>query len=164
MGLSRDIGLLLFDPRGRMSRQDLLAAATVMMFLDLLLASLAAGLALYAIKAIAYWIGGAGIIKRLHDTGRTGWWFLGGAVALCIWSALIGIGMVFILGLEPLQAGAPGYVVMLGLVMLPALGATLWLHLAEGEPGMNRFGPEPAGLSRFLAGHGESREGAASRR
>jgi uncharacterized membrane protein YhaH (DUF805 family) len=146
MSLAKEMGGLLLDPRGRMSRQDLLLAATLMLTLDMLLAEMTTGAALYALKGAAYWIGGVGIIKRLHDTGRSGWWFAGGIAALCIWAAIIGLAVGFTVGLQAMHPGALGYIVMLSALMLPALGATLWLHFAEGEPGMNRFGPEPAGI------------------
>lgn len=164
MGMAKELGGFLLDPRGRMSRQDLLVAATLMLMLDLLLASLAGGFALYAVKALAYWIGIVGVIKRLHDVGQSGWWVLGGAAAICIWSAVIGIGMVALLGLGSLHPGETGYIVTLGLLMLPPLGMTLWLHLAEGETGMNRFGPEPEGVSKWFARAGMADDGAASRR
>jgi uncharacterized membrane protein YhaH (DUF805 family) len=164
MGLAKAVLDLLVDPRGRVSRQDLLVAATLMLAIDLLVATLLTGIPLYAGKALAYWIGGVGIMKRLQDTGRSGWWMLGGAVAFFIWAAVIGVAMVFVLGLEPLHPGAPGYIVMLGLLMLPALGVTLWLHLAEGDAGMNRYGPEPVGLLKRFAPTADAGEGAASRR
>jgi uncharacterized membrane protein YhaH (DUF805 family) len=142
----RDVARLLFDPRGRMSRQDLLVAATVMILIDVAMAGFASGYALYALKAVAYWIGGVGIIKRLHDIGRSGWWFLGGAAGMCIWAALLGIAIGFVVGLDGLQPGTPTYIGLLAALMLPAMGVTLWLHLAAGETGMNRFGAEPSGI------------------
>ncbi|MGL4242892.1 MAG: DUF805 domain-containing protein [Beijerinckiaceae bacterium] len=152
MNHGRALGALLFDPRGRMSRQDLLVAATIMLALDFGIAGAVDGPALYAIKALAYWIGGVGIVKRLHDTGNTGWWLLWGACALCMWSVILGIGIGFTIGLESLQAGGIGYIALLAALMLPALGATLWLHLALGQPGMNRYGPEPSGILDRFAG------------
>jgi uncharacterized membrane protein YhaH (DUF805 family) len=146
MGLPRTLGELLFDPRGRMSRQDLLVAAAVMLAIDLGLASLTEGALLYALKAIAYWIGGVGIVKRLHDTGRTGWWFLWGMSGLCIWSAVLGITIALTIGFESLAPGSVGYVILVAALMVPALAATLWLHFAVGELENNRFGPAPAGL------------------
>jgi uncharacterized membrane protein YhaH (DUF805 family) len=163
MSLAKEMGGLLLDPRGRMSRQDLLVAATLMLTLDMLLAALTTGLALYALKAAAYWIGSVGIIKRLHDTGRSGWWFAGGLAALCIWAAVVGLSVGFTVGVEAMHPGAPGYIVMLSALMLPALGATLWLHFTEGERGMNRFGAEPAGIMAQIAPKPDG-EGAASGR
>jgi uncharacterized membrane protein YhaH (DUF805 family) len=149
--LGKGLFALLFDPRGRASRQDLLVAATIMLALDMGLGSLSDGWMLYVLKAVAYWIGGVGIVKRLHDIGHSGWWFLTGAAALCMWSALVGVAVVFGIGFETLQPGRPGYIVLLAALMVPAMGATLWLHLAEGEEGMNRFGPAPSGVLALLA-------------
>jgi uncharacterized membrane protein YhaH (DUF805 family) len=129
-----------------MSRQDLLAAATLMLLIDVAIAGLASGAALYAVKAVAYWIGGVGIVKRLHDIGRSGWWLPAGAGAMCVWAAVLGLFMGFVVGMDGLQPGAPTYIALLAALMLPAMGITLWLHLAKGEVGANRFGPEPAGL------------------
>lgn len=49
-------------------------------------------------------------IRRLHDTGRSGWWLLIGLVPI--------IGQIFL----------------------------LVLFLLDGEPGENRFGPNPKGV------------------
>ncbi len=162
MSLGRQLGKLLFDPRGRASRQDLLVAAGVMLAVDMLMAANATGVALYALKILAYWIGCVGIVKRLHDVGRSGWWLAGGAAALCIWAAVLGLGLGFTFGLEQLRPGNIAYIVMLALLILPALGVTLWLHLAEGEKGMNRFGAEPDGILGQFGG--SPAEGAATRR
>jgi uncharacterized membrane protein YhaH (DUF805 family) len=162
MSLGKQLAELLFDPRGRASRQDLLVAAGAMLAVDLLLAAAVDGVPLYALKALAYWVGCVGVVKRLHDVGRSGWWLAGGAAALCMWAAVLGLGLGVIVGLEQLQPGNLAYIVMLALLLLPALGMTLWLHLAEGEKGMNRFGAEPAGIVGQFGGGAE--EGAASRR
>jgi uncharacterized membrane protein YhaH (DUF805 family) len=146
MGFGKRLGSLLADPRGRMSRQDLLVAATFMTVLDFGLGSLAEGPALYAIKVVAYWIVAVGVVKRLHDIGHSGWWLAGGLSIICMWSAVIGLSVGLIVGVEALQPGSPIYVGMLAVLLLPALGMTLWLHLAPGEPGMNRHGPEPEGI------------------
>jgi uncharacterized membrane protein YhaH (DUF805 family) len=146
MGFGKRFASLLADPRGRASRQDMLAAAAVMTALDFGLGSLAEGPALYAVKAAAYWIVAVGVIKRLHDIGHSGWWLAGGLSAMCMWSAVVGLTVGLAAGIEALQPGSLIYVGMLAVLLLPALGMTLWLHLAPGQPGVNRHGPEPEGV------------------
>jgi uncharacterized membrane protein YhaH (DUF805 family) len=163
MKTAKAIAGLLLDPRGRMSRQDLLAASVIMVAVDMLLSAVTGGIAVFVVKGVAYWIGGVGVHKRLHDIGRSGWWLAGGLALLCMWSALIGLGIGFTLGLESIQPGNPGYIAILAAILMPSLGAALWLHLAEGEKGMNRFGAESSGILAELAPAPQG-EGAASGR
>jgi uncharacterized membrane protein YhaH (DUF805 family) len=116
------------------------------------LASLSDGQAMYAVKALAWWIGSVGVVKRLHDTGRTGWWLLWGACAMCVWAAALGLAIAFVVGFEALQPDGLGYLALLAALMIPALGATLWLHFAPGEPAMNRYGAIPAGIVSHFGG------------
>jgi uncharacterized membrane protein YhaH (DUF805 family) len=153
---------LLFDPRGRVSRQDLLAAATVMLALDIGLAGAMDGSAVYAVKGLAYWIGCVGVIKRLHDVGKTGWWLLWGAGLMCIWSAILGFGIVLTGGFETLQPASVGYIALLASLMIPALGMTLWLHLAPGEPARNRYGAPSESLWAPASGPAGERSPAAA--
>jgi uncharacterized membrane protein YhaH (DUF805 family) len=148
MSFATRLGTLLFDPRGRVTRQDLLVAAIIMVLADLAAGSLAGdGHIGLVCKSVVLWMGCAAVIKRLHDVGRSGWWVLGGMAAICIWTAVIGLGAMFTLRLDTLDAGSTGYIILFSVLMLPALGITLWLHLAEGDAFMNRFGPVPAGLA-----------------
>jgi uncharacterized membrane protein YhaH (DUF805 family) len=156
---------MLFDPRGRMGRAHLLAAAAVMLAIEIGLVAVtqsdgALPLQFWPLKALAFWIGGAAIIKRLHDVGLSGWWFLGGVAGFCMWAAVLGVGVVITGGFESLMPGGLGYLMVLAALMVPALGVTLWLHFAEGEPGMNRFGAPPAaapGAARAVEGAASSR-------
>ncbi len=169
MAFGKALLALLFDPRGRISRQDMLVAATLMLVLDLGLSLMTTGYAAYIAKTIAYWIGGAAIIKRLHDVGLSGWWFAGGLAGFCMWSALLGVAIALTIGFESLQPGGIGYIALLAALVVPALGLTLWLHLAAGEAGMNRFGAPPAGILAQLdaarpSGGGAAGNGATSGR
>jgi uncharacterized membrane protein YhaH (DUF805 family) len=160
-----DILSMLFDPRGRMGRAQLLAAATVMLAAEVGLLAVTSPdgslpLHFWPVKALALWIGGVAIVKRLHDVGLSGWWFLGGMAGFCMWAAVLGVGVVITGGFESLQPGGLGYLMVLAALMVPALGVTLWLHLAAGEPGMNRFGSEPSAV----LGGAPAAEGAASGR
>jgi uncharacterized membrane protein YhaH (DUF805 family) len=140
---------LLLDPRGRMGRTDLLVSATAVLAIEGALALLGPAEAVgswpvLAAKACSLWIGVAALIKRLHDVGRSGWWALAAAAALCIWTAVLAFGLVIVLGADAFVPGSFGQTAMLALLLLPALGFTLWLHLAPGDPSTNRFGAPSA--------------------
>lgn len=141
--------ILLFDPRGRMSRTDLLVSAVTVLAIEGALALLQPGETMaawpvIAAKACSLWIGVAALIKRLHDIGRSGWWALAAAGALCIWTAVLAFGLVLVFGADTFVPGSFGQTLMLALLLLPAIGFTLWLHLAPGDPATNRFGAPAA--------------------
>ncbi|MFM9975060.1 MAG: DUF805 domain-containing protein [Beijerinckiaceae bacterium] len=139
----------LFDPRGRADRSDLLIAAGILIVLEvlmLLLQNAPGGFGsapVYALQGLMLFIGTVVTIRRLHDLGRSGWWILGGIAGFCIWTAIIAVSGLFVSGRELLSPGSNSIMVFGGLLMLPALGVTLWLHLADGEPFKNRFGYPP---------------------
>jgi uncharacterized membrane protein YhaH (DUF805 family) len=142
---------LLFDPRGRTNRQNLLVTAIVIVIIEsfLMMGPLPSTEAWVspasAIKGIVIWICCVSIIKRLHDLDLSGWWLVGGLGFACMWTAVVAIISLVTVGASVFQQGHPGSVIILSLVMLPVLGATLWLHLAPGTTVANRFGgPERA--------------------
>jgi uncharacterized membrane protein YhaH (DUF805 family) len=155
---------LLVDPRGRIGRFGLLVSASLMLAVEAMLIimtpDLASGLPpyLWPLKALELWVGAAALIKRLHDVGRSGWWVLGGMAGICIWSAVVALVFVFVIGAEAFQPGSTGYAMLLGILMLPALGATLWLHLAPGDPFTNQYGA-PASEPFRGAGKAQSQPG-----
>ena len=95
-------------------------------------------------------------VKRLHDMGKPGWlvaipWgvtVVGCAIAFGIMGASVfGNAAVFDSG-DPaavlaLMGPAIGLFALIGLV---GLGFLLWIGLSDGQPGDNRFGPNPKGL------------------
>jgi uncharacterized membrane protein YhaH (DUF805 family) len=133
----------LLDPRGRFSRSDMLSIAIGMVIFEVIAAQFPANSEILVkfLYAMVIWIGIAATMKRLHDTGHSGWWLLGGAAFLCMWTAVIAIGGLFILGREVLSPGSSGHFMTLGLVMLPAIAMTLWLHVAKGVAYKNQYGP-----------------------
>ncbi|MCC5992388.1 MAG: DUF805 domain-containing protein [Rhodobacteraceae bacterium] len=73
--------------------------------------------------------------RRLHDTGRSGWWIGGFWLAVMVTGVLIGIGAV---------SGSAGTMGMLG--ALSGLGVLVYFIVmlvflcSKGDPGPNRFG------------------------
>ncbi len=150
--------ILLLDPRGRIGRVGLLAAAFLMLGIEALLLVVipeqSDGLPVYLwpTKALALWIGTICLIKRLHDVGRSAWWVLAGMAGLCIWCAVLAVVIGLLFGAAVFMPGSIGYIVLLGLVMLPAIGVTFWLHLEPGDPFPNRFGQPPLRASEAKQG------------
>ncbi len=147
---------MLFDPRGRADRVDMLIAAGIVVVVEagLALSGLEDNLFAWLAKGCALWIGIAVSAKRLHDLGYSAWWLAAGAAGLCMWSAFLAFGFLIFLGPAELEQGSFGLAALFGLIMLPAVGIGLWLHLAEGETLANRFGPAaaPAATDEAMAG------------
>jgi uncharacterized membrane protein YhaH (DUF805 family) len=127
---------------GRADRQDLLAASLILGAAEVAKLVLPLPrLFAWALTAFVLWAGSAAMVKRLHDTGRSGWWLPGG-LAFCLgWMVVAVIGCFAAFGLDALRPGNALYPVSLGLAFLPMLGAMLWLHAQPGDPVPNRFGP-----------------------
>jgi uncharacterized membrane protein YhaH (DUF805 family) len=139
---------LLLDPRGRTSRTGLFASASLMLGIEafLLMALPEQGdipVYLWPMKTFSLWVGVIGLIKRLHDVGRSAWWIFAGMAGLCIWCAIVAAVIGMMAGTAAFVPGSSWYTAMLGLVMLPAIGVTFWLHLEPGDPFPNRFGQPP---------------------
>jgi uncharacterized membrane protein YhaH (DUF805 family) len=140
---------VLLDPRGRTDRAGLLASASLMLGIEAFFVVALpehGGIPVYLwpLKALALWVGTIGLIKRLHDVGRRAWWILAGMAGLCIWCAIVAVVIGMMFGTAAFVPGSSGYTVLLGLVLLPAIGVTFWLHLEPGDPFPNRFGQPPA--------------------
>ena len=75
-------------------------------------------------------------IRRLHDTGRSGWWFL---VAVACLPGGIAVGAVLGPVLGQLGSILAGVVIALGF-LLP-----IWWFVLPSQPGRNRYGPDPHG-------------------
>jgi uncharacterized membrane protein YhaH (DUF805 family) len=142
--------LQLADPRGRSDRIEFIWAAAM-----LLAAQLAFALGLWITNAsfvgwrggianlVFGWLAIAAISRRLHDLGRSGWWMLCGVLAWVVGAIAAAFAVALSAGPHALQTGTTGFWAIFAALMMPPLGFVLWLHLAEGKPAANRYGPVP---------------------
>lgn len=92
-------------------------------------------------------------VKRLHDMGHTGWLaaipYVVGIVGTIV--AFIMIGASAFMNAAALENEDPAAIIALigpafglfGLMFLVGLAFLLWIGLTDGQPGDNRFGPNP---------------------
>lgn len=161
----------LFDPNGRVSRRGIwlglflpqVGAGFVAGFVDGVMAAealqegqvAAPGLLTALVSLFFLWPNIAVPVKRFHDRGMSGWWVLwfmllvvGGCVAALV-------GMASAAGSEAFDAAAMGVKTTVApeFGVLPALGLLVVcgsaivqfviLYFLPGEPGSNKFGPDP---------------------
>ena len=149
----------LFDPRGRCDRKGLLILAGIILVLEAVFGLVSIGLglsldgpAMIAFKVVFVWTAVAAACKRLHDLGRSGWWLLGGFIALVLWTFAVATAVLLLAGPEELAHNAVLYAVVMASSMVPAFVALLWLHCAKGHVTENKYGspPDELGFSRGL--------------
>lgn len=78
-------------------------------------------------------------IRRFHDIGRSGWWFL----LLWIAGPMLGMVAFYLIGIVVMPESEKG--IMLGMwvvAMLPFV-YQLWLSAKPGDRGDNEYGPDP---------------------
>lgn len=87
-------------------------------------------------------------VRRLHDTGRSGWWFF--RFVLFHFLAMILAFVIAIAILEAISAGRiTGIFLGLGIFFLTGIAFQIWLLLLMTEdthPGENKYGPNPKGI------------------
>jgi len=94
-------------------------------------------------------------VKRLHDMGKSGWlvavpWVLN--LIVCIGGVAL-MGLSVFANLSGLENEDPVAIMavlgpalgLFGLLFLISLGFLLWIGLSDGQPGDNRYGPNPKG-------------------
>lgn len=92
--------------------------------------------------------------RRLHDTGRPGWYLLVPAALTVITSVLIGSAAQVIVGMgmgmgsmSPMAQGGmamgAGIVILLSLIQLIAGIIIIWWMTRPSQRGTNAYGPEP---------------------
>ena len=87
-------------------------------------------------------------VRRLHDTGRSGWWALLWLLApIPVWT-LAAVSFLDVLGMS-LGGGDPSllsYYILLGLALAATTGTVVWAVKwlsRPGDDGPNRFGADP---------------------
>lgn len=82
------------------------------------------------------------IVRRLHDTNRSGWWI--GAPMLLALPA----GVVMAMLVTTMRSDTDGILAMFGLFVIAALIYAIILFIfsvLDGTPGPNKYGPDPKG-------------------
>ena len=150
---------LFLTYEGRIDQKDYWLGALILFVIGLLASALHILAPLIWLALIYPWI--CVIAKRLHDFGKSGWLILLPIVIACLAltaGAVLGVfGAIaaFVTGSGWDHPGAWG-------VFLGALGAAfsfflvaglaklvflIWVGLARGDPGPNRYGPPPTSLT-----------------
>jgi len=95
---------------------------------------------LYFLVVLALFIPSlAVLVRRLHDTDRSGWWVLAPIAPYLL--VFAGAGMM---AASPENAAAGGILSLIGGLGTLALGITLFVFtVLDGTRGPNRFGPDP---------------------
>jgi uncharacterized membrane protein YhaH (DUF805 family) len=88
-------------------------------------------------------------VRRLHDTGRSGWWILlpiGAACLMLVFGGAAMIGGAAAGGAAGMIAGA-GLMMLFGLLAIIADIVLIVFCALPGTPGDNRYGPNPYGAA-----------------
>ncbi len=128
----------LFNPAGRIGRKTFLISAVGFIALGIVCTLVA--VAGQIISLLMLWPWTVVAVKRLHDMNRSG----ALAIAMALASASLGVmgSVIAMLSLNPgLFLAAASVMAVLGLVIgLAALVFMVWLAVAPGSAGPNRFG------------------------
>ncbi|MBN9320427.1 MAG: DUF805 domain-containing protein [Caulobacterales bacterium] len=122
-----DLAELLLSSTGRLARGAFLIVAAVLIGLTALYEATPPTLHLltgWFVYPALLFVGACVLSKRLHDRGRSGWW-----------SAVILLAVIIV---WPAPRGFFDFVFSLVLIW-----AVIELGVMPGEPGANRFGPNP---------------------
>ncbi len=85
-------------------------------------------------------------VRRLHDTNRSGWWFLAPIVPYIVFWITFGAAATSGASPEEMVSGGVGMLGLLCLLAVFVLALVLIVfYFLDGTPGPNRFGPDPKG-------------------
>lgn len=141
-----DLVYILFNPNGRIGRKSFWVGWAIIFVASLVLGWIP--IIGMLISLLSIYVGICVYGKRLHDMGKTAWLYGGLLIAMM----LIGIVGGVMAGIGAAAAGGDAAGVMalgsMGLlfVILAVIGIafTVWVGVAPGEPGTNKYGPVPA--------------------
>ena len=143
--------LELLDPRGRCNARGLQRLTVCLLVLQTAVGALLwssgaelGGAVATALNVAFCWIGFTAVSKRLHDIGRTAWWFLAAATIWFLGAVLVSLVLVLVLGEGAVDEGTAGHTRLVVAMVAPVMLTLLWLHFVPGNAGDNRFGPVPA--------------------
>lgn len=149
----KSVLMALADPRGRCNRRGFLMLAVALLVVQLAAVSILVaighslhGAAGVVLNGLILWTVTAAISKRLHDLGLSAWWVAKAGAAVLLWGVLSTSGLMLVLEPASFEPGGLGYGLVLAALVIPVLLSILWLHVAAGDAGPNRHGPEPAGF------------------
>lgn len=108
---------------------------TVTISPDALIASMALP---FTVKALLFLPGLSVTVRRLHDTGKSGWW----ALLPYAW-VLVAFAMVAL-------AYSQTVAIILTVVGFCFIGYFLYLVLSDSQPGRNGYGENPKGINRVF--------------
>ena len=147
-----DIKSAMLSYVGRMRRQHFGISFLIIMGVSMLVGLIPVIGQLISIALIYPWV--CITIKRLHDMGRSGWLTLVPVIGSTVGTILVIIGGAGSL-VSAASSGSEASVTALGsgaMVLIGALislitgfGFLIWIAFTNGQPGPNRFGPNPKG-------------------
>ncbi len=141
---------LFFSAEGRIGRQAFWIGWLVLLGVQMLAGWIPVIGHALGLVALFAWV--CLCTKRLHDMGRSGWWqapaFALGPVLIVGSAMWIGFGaaVAALTDHDPEVAALAGVGVLLvsvAVAFISMIAFTLWVGVAEGEPGDNRYGHAP---------------------
>jgi uncharacterized membrane protein YhaH (DUF805 family) len=111
------------------------------------------GAASLALMALVLWLLGGGVVRRLHDTGRSGWYALAGIAATIAWAVLAAVVGIYLFPLDRLVVTAPEFAIVMAMASALPLTLSMWLHAVAGDEYANAYGPRPAHLALDVVAH-----------
>lgn len=146
-----DWSALFWSMDGRIRRSHFWAAWGILFAANFLLSWIP--LIGFVVSLVLIWPSIAIQTKRLHDMGKTGWFqllpYATWVVAFIV--AVSAIGLTAVSNPDGFENGDPAAIfsalgplaIAFVLVLLGSIGYLIWIGATEGQPGRNRFGPNP---------------------